>query len=354
MNKRHFVYTHTSPSGKVYVGQTVNIKNRWGTNGEHYKTKKKDGSFIQPNFARAIVKYGWENFEHKIILEHVSKSEADYAEKYLIKWYKLHNMSYNCTDGGEGTCGIHRVYSEEERKKISERVSKNPPMKGKHHTPEAMAKIIAANRNRVYTLEQKAEISKKISLANKGKKMSEEAKKKQSEYKKAHPETWIGGWNKKEVHQYDLKGNYIVSFPSATEASNYIFGSVNNASKILECVNGKVASALGYIWRTDKVDSIDTSRYKIVKTKRGARLIDMSEEGRRKRRNAHGKPVNQYSLDGTYLATYNSVEDAKEAINYKGAGIGKCCQNLPKYNTAGGYMWEFDTIDNRQNKYKIA
>ena len=82
IKNRHCVYTHTSPSGKVYVGQTVNIKKRWGYNGEHYKTKKKDGTFVQHTFARAIIKYGWENFIHEIILENISKEEADYAEKY--------------------------------------------------------------------------------------------------------------------------------------------------------------------------------------------------------------------------------------------------------------------------------
>ena len=95
MSNRYSIYTHTSPSGKVYVGQSVNIKKRWGYNGEHYKTKKKDGTFVQRTFARAIIKYGWENFIHEIILENISKEEADYAEKYLIKWYKLHNQSYN-------------------------------------------------------------------------------------------------------------------------------------------------------------------------------------------------------------------------------------------------------------------
>lgn len=352
MNKNHFVYIHVSPSGKVYVGQTVNIKKRWGCNGEHYKTKKKNGDYIQPNFARAIVKYGWRNFEHKIVLENITKSEADYAEKYLIKWYKLHNMSYNCTDGGEGTCGIHRTYTKEEKKKISERVSKNPPMKGKKHTPEAIAKIIKANRNRVYTPEQKAIISAKISKANTGRIISEESKKKMSDYRKEHPELWIGGWNKKEVHQYDLQGNYLASYPSASEASVVISKTDNNASKILECINGKVASAMGYVWKSKKTDSIDLSKYKIVKTARGARLIDMSKEGRLKRSVAHGKAVNQYSLNGEYIATYCSATEAGRQTGVYYNTIMHCCRHDSRSKTAGGYLWEYDTGDNRVNKEK--
>lgn len=290
MSGRHFIYTHTSPSGKVYVGQTVNLKKRWGYNGEHYTTKKKDGSFIQASFARAIEKYGWKNFKHNIILENVSKSEADYAEKYLIKWYKIHGLSYNITDGGEGCCGVHRVFSEEERRKISERVSKNPPMKGKHHTPEALAKIIAANRNRVYTQEQRAAMAERARKNLAGCSSTPEVRKRLSEYRKSHPETWIGGWNKQAVHQYDLKGNYIASYPSAMDAAAAIGRNING--DIGKCANGGAASAGGYLWRRKKVKYIDMSNYKVVETPKGARVICISKADRLRRSAAHGKRVN--------------------------------------------------------------
>lgn len=348
MNRNHFVYTHVSPSGKVYVGQTVNIKKRWGYNGEHYTTKKKDGSFIQASFARAIEKYGWKNFKHNIILENVSKSEADYAEKYLIRWYKIHGLSYNITDGGEGCCGIHRVFSEEERRKISERVSKNPPMKGKKHTPEAIAKIIAANRNRQYTPEQKAAMAERARLYNTGRTHSEESKKKMSDYRKAHPETWIGGWNKKEVYQYDLEGKYMQSFPSAEEAARSI--GKKSCGDICKCLNNICASAHGYIWRSEKVCSIDLSDYKIVRTAHGARLVNMSKEDRLRRSKAHGKAVNQYSLSGEYIATYCSASEAGRQTGVYHGTIMHCCRHDSRSKTAGGYLWEYDTIDNRIKK----
>lgn len=97
--KLYCIYKHTSPSGKVYIGQTCQkVWVRWLHNGNGYQDC--------PILWRAIQKYEWKNFTHDIILEGISKSEADYAEKYLIKWYKLHNMSYNVTDGGEGGCGL--------------------------------------------------------------------------------------------------------------------------------------------------------------------------------------------------------------------------------------------------------
>lgn len=347
MSGRHFIYTHTSPSGKVYVGQTVNIKRRWGYNGEHYKNKKKDGSYIQASFARAIDKYGWNSFKHEIILEGISKSEADYAEKYLIKWYKIHGMSYNITEGGEGTLGVVQVLTPERRAAISEFMRHHHPMKGKHLTPETLAKVIAANRNRVYTQEQRAAMAERARRINTGRKASEEAKKKMSDYRKSHPETWIGGWNKQEVHQYDLKGNYIASYPSATDAAIAIGKS--SSVNICKCIGGKVASAGGYLWRKEKVEYIDMSNYKVVKTPKGARVICLLEADRLRRSAAHGKGVNQYSLAGEYLASYCSASEAYRQTGVYHSCILRCCKHEYRFKTAGGYRWEYDNINNRIN-----
>lgn len=343
MTNNHCLYMHTSPSGKVYVGQTVNCRRRWGYNGEHYKNKKKDGSYIQEAFARALDKYGWNNFRHEVILKNISKSEADYAEKYLIRWYKIHGMSYNCTEGGEGTCGIHRTYSLEEKEKIKERITANPPMKGRHHSDETKRKLSLALKGKKLSEERREQMSN----AFKGRKHSEESKVKMSEYRKAHPETWIGGWNKKEVYQYDLKGNYLDSFSSIEAAAKSI--GKNNCSDICKCLKGECSSAHGYIWKGIKVPRLDLSNYKIVKTDHGARLFDLSEEKRRTRSAAHGKPVNQYSLNGKYLSTFVSASEAEAKMGYNRSGIMRCCRQLPRYKTANGFLWRYDIVDNRKN-----
>ena len=343
MMLNHCVYTHTSPSGKVYVGQTVNTKRRWGYNGEHYKNKKSDGKYVQEAFARAIEKYGWESFEHSIVLDGISKKEADYTEKYLIKWYKLHNSSYNITDGGEGTCGIKRTLSLEEKEAIRERLIANPPMKGKHHSEETKQKISKAVKGKKLSEERRIQMSN----ISKGKKHSDESKAKIREYKKSHPETWIGGWNREEVHQYDLQGNYIASFPSAMEAAATI--NKNISSDILSCIKGKIASAGGYLWRKEKTSNIDMSKYRILETSKGTRVYDISEEGRLRRSAAHGKAINQYSIDGHYLATFCSASEAARQTNSNLSGINRCCKHLPKYRTASGYRWEFDNIENRRD-----
>lgn len=115
-DKNHSVYRHTSPSGKVYVGITkLTFQQRWKKDGEGYKRCKL--------FNRAIQKYGWNNIKHEIVLSNVSENEAYYAEKYLIRWYKMHNLSYNLTDGGEGTTGC--VMPEDAKRKISQYLKEN-------------------------------------------------------------------------------------------------------------------------------------------------------------------------------------------------------------------------------------
>lgn len=344
MEREHFVYSHTSPSGKVYIGQAVNVKRRWGTNGEHYRTKKKNGEYIQPVFARAIDKYGWKNFEHKVLLDGQTKEAADYAERYLISWYKHQGLSYNITEGGEGTCGAKHALSEERKKAIAIFMQTNHPMKGKHHTQETKDKISKASKGRKLSEERRQQMS----LVSKGRKHSEEAKLKLSEYKKTHPETWIGGWNKKEVHQYNLEGIYLNSYSSATEASQEL----NIAgSDILRCINSEVKSAGGFIWKPYKEDKVNVDSLMVRVTSKGTRLYDMSEEGKRKRSASHGKPVNQYTVEGEYIATFCNASEASRKTGINRSGIQRCCNKKDtKYKTAGGCLWEFDLVTNRCNK----
>ena len=54
-----YVYIHTCPNNKRYIGVTKNLKPeyRW-SNGEGYKSNK--------HFYRAIQKYGWKSIKHKV------------------------------------------------------------------------------------------------------------------------------------------------------------------------------------------------------------------------------------------------------------------------------------------------
>lgn len=153
---------HTTPAGKVYIGQTCcKDPNRRWRNGKGYTTCKL--------FYRSIEKYGWNNIEHKILHTGLTKEKADIMEKMYIQFFKRKNISLNITDGGEGTTGHH--LSEEHRRKLSE------ANKGKHLSEETKRKLSETNKGRVLTEETK----KKMSESNKGHIVSSETRRKISE-----------------------------------------------------------------------------------------------------------------------------------------------------------------------------
>ena len=136
------VYMHITPSNKKYIGITKqNPKDRW-KNGKGYMHNK--------YFWNAIQKYGWNNIQHTILFNQLSKEEAKQIEIELIKKYNLtdRNNGYNITKGGDGLNGM--IVSEETKIKMS---------KNHHHlcsdqygakNPFAKA-VINLNENIVYT-----------------------------------------------------------------------------------------------------------------------------------------------------------------------------------------------------------
>lgn len=87
------IYKYTSPSQKVYIGQTRNsLEERAGKDGSNYKGCK--------YFYSAIQKYGFENFKREI-LEECFDELLDEREKYWIQYYNsLAPNGYNLAHGG--------------------------------------------------------------------------------------------------------------------------------------------------------------------------------------------------------------------------------------------------------------
>ena len=148
------IYKITSPSKKIYIGQSRDIRKR----KEIYKypDKKLKG---QPRIYNSIKKYGFK--EHKFdILCYCQESELNKLEAYYIELYQSFNTPHgmNLTSGGD----CFKV-SDETRAKQSARA--------KNRTKEHTAKIALANKGRKISLETRA----KLSLAMTGKKASKEA-----------------------------------------------------------------------------------------------------------------------------------------------------------------------------------
>lgn len=110
-DKTYCVYSHTNKiNGKIYIGLTsMKPEERWA-NGKHYHKGT--------HFRNAIDKYGWDNFEHEIIEDNLTKKEAANSEIYYISLYNStdRRYGYNMSSGGENGGG--HPQSEEARRKI--------------------------------------------------------------------------------------------------------------------------------------------------------------------------------------------------------------------------------------------
>ena len=162
MENNYKVYIHIFPNKKVYIGITrQKVEYRWN-NGKKY-----DNNIYMTN---AIQKYGWDNIEHKVLYENLTKEEAEQKEIELIKQYKsnIREFGYNILKGGNASNGL----SEEIWKRISEK------SKGKHYSPNTEFK----KGNKPWNTGKKMskELRQKLSEAHKGKKLSEETKRKLS------------------------------------------------------------------------------------------------------------------------------------------------------------------------------
>lgn len=139
MNNNHIVYKHTNKiNGKIYIGQTCNLRERWRGNGKNY--------FGSIKFFNAIKKYGWDSFEHEILYSGLSKEEANTIERRLIAEYDTINNGYNICFGG------HTDLPPESLAKMSESLKR-----GYIEHPERRDKISKARKGKKHintTIEQ--------------------------------------------------------------------------------------------------------------------------------------------------------------------------------------------------------
>lgn len=81
----YYVYVHTVPNGKIYIGYTKDPINRWN-NGEGYVNNRP--------FYKDIQIYGWNNIKHEIIANLEDMETALKLEAVLIALLKSENQDY--------------------------------------------------------------------------------------------------------------------------------------------------------------------------------------------------------------------------------------------------------------------
>ena len=300
-DRRWCVYIHKNKiNNKAYIGITGRKpESRWGCNGIEYC---KDS---QPRFRNAILKYGWDNFEHIIWTDNLTFSEAEHMEILLIALFKTNccryrdpEYGYNMTDGGGGISG-HKD-SEETRKLKSEASKKMWQTDGFR---EKMVQLHTGKKYKPWSQESKDNMRDLM--------MGRSAKEKNPMCR--------------EVYCPELDEKFY----SAVCAFDKYGISPNGISC---CCNGRQQTAgihpvtgepLHWKYVDESYIEFNKNNYN---HKTGAEWWN-------------SRPVNQYSLDGKLIKRWISIQQAGSECDIDPSSIRKCCAGI--YNTAGGFLWRY-------------
>jgi group I intron endonuclease len=219
------IYKITSPTKKIYIGQSVDIEKRWWNyRGLNCKA--------QTRLYRSLKKHGIK--KHKFeILQECKREELNDLEKYYVDLYQCFNSKYglNLLDGG----GSKATCSDETKKKISNANKNRPPH------PNSIKNLLKAQAVR----KQMFLNGHKFIPGNKGMPSSLETRKKQSIAaikRGGHKSIMI------PISMYDSNENFIKDFDNIRQAAIFI-GNAKLASNITKCCDGIRKKCHNHIWK---------------------------------------------------------------------------------------------------------
>lgn len=228
------IYILTSPSGKKYIGQSVNLQRRkcaFFRFGVSYGGQKIDC---------ARKKYNHKSLWDYKVLEYCSINELDERERHYISLYDTINNGYNCESGGNK----NKEISEETRKKMSDvRIGKtlsietkkkmsDSAVKGEKHKWYGVHKYGKDSPH--YGHKANDETIAKLRASHIGKVQTKETIKKRVEKLK------------KPIIQYTKEGAFVMEWDSIKSASEEL--NIGN-TLITKCCKHITKSAGGYIWK---------------------------------------------------------------------------------------------------------
>ena len=170
MEKIIGIYKITSPSGKIYIGQSKHCFYRWKYHYSKLHCKR------QRHLYNSLLKYGFNKHQFEII-EKCNIEQLNDREIYWIKYYNSadRTIGLNIREGGNG-----KIFSEETIELMRKNALGNTNMLGKTHSDETR-KLISKNRSGI---KPSKETRKKMSESRKGYKHSKETKDKLSKANK--------------------------------------------------------------------------------------------------------------------------------------------------------------------------
>lgn len=304
------IYKITSPSNKIYIGQSVDIFKRI----TYYKNNTCEGQTL---LHRSLKKYGWSKHRFEIICQ-CGKSDLDILERFYIELYQTFNSDFglNLESGGKAgkkLCYGHKISAAKKGKKLSKehRESMSLSRKGRKVSPEHRKKISLALKKAyaegrmVFRPNRRTNswYMKGRTPWNFGKKASIEQRLKMSISAKErfkiheHPHST-------RVYQYDVNGRLIFLYKNMANAA-LING--YSHSGISLCARGQMKHYKGFIWSTNELTPQDC--FNILS---------------KNRKQKTGRTVFQYDTNNKLLNEYISVSDAALKSGFDRKKISMC------------------------------
>lgn len=216
------VYMHVNKTnGKKYIGLTgQDVKRRW-KNGSPYRQCT--------YFYRALLKYGWDGFEHIVIMSNMTENEAKEKEVELIRKHKTNNQEYGYNLMNGGQCNIPNEVTRKKRNYEIKKSTTLPEYKEKRRV------MSMGESNGFYGKVHTSEAKEKMREKKLGGKHTDEHKKK------------VSSSISKSVVMLDKQGVLVKTFTSLTQAQKETGVSTGH---VCECCkgNGRRKTAGGYKW----------------------------------------------------------------------------------------------------------
>lgn len=127
-------------------------------------------------------------------------------------------------------------------------------------------------------------------------------------------------YRKSLIYQYSLSGEFINSYPNCVVAGkeNYLYPRV-----IEKCTRGELLSAGNFIWRRVLPNTSKTNiKIEIKENKRSYSPIK----------------VNQYDLDGNFIKSYSSINEASKNNHIDNKSIREVIKG--RQRKAGNFIWK--------------
>lgn len=288
-----FIYKITNKiTNKCYIGET--IKDDPEKRWKEHKNTIKRGVGC-PALQNSVKKYGIENFTFDVLLICFDDDRYKYEIEYIKKYNTIVPNGYNILEGGPGGSFKGKKHSEETKKRMSENMKQkyiDDPNYGYLHTEETK-KLISKNRKGI----------------NLGKKISDEILQKRKINLINNPEirekisNSLKEYHKNNVNNYSYETKQKISDSLKEYHKNKVNNNVGRSYEIKQ----KISDGLKE-YHKNKIVKINLIR------------------------------INQYDSNDNLIHSFNNIIEASNATSVCRHAIGRYCSGKSK--SGGGFIWK--------------